>query len=1025
MELLEKRELLAADLMATHFNVLNDHVQSGVAEIEVSFRNQGDVAADAFEAHIVWSPNGVYGDSDDALVQASVMTVESIAAGATRTQRVDVPLDRAALNAHANAADPGGRATGTISTDVSYLFLVIDTQNVVAESDESNNFDSGRLLDIEDITYFPWDKDGNGTVTPTEAVGTIQALNTGAASSDYDGSGLVTPTEAIGTIQRLGYKRNDGPYLVSPLADRQTTEDTVDQTIDLSDVFAIIDDSELTLTVSTSNPSLVAAGVNNKTLTLAYGANEAGTSDITVTATKSNGLSVSDTFRVTVDAVNDPPVVVNPPGIITLTNGMPTRTIDLNSVFNDPEGSALSYQVVSFDAGLLTKSLSGSQLTLTGLEQKTGNTTVVIEATDVIGDTARVTIETIVDRASLPPLDSVLYAMASDQVVEFHGQNTFVLATDFDELSRVSVLSGNSTVINANDVEIVPLGNGRFRVVVRHRTDEFGLTILQFSVQDIVFADVATVVLPDPENIPTELGDTRYSYSEGITDDGTYELTRTFNDRFLAAQLENGSITPETLFNLVRPTTAKDLYAVHVVDGASATLTREVAQSSNSLARQSVNSSGDFSFSSSLNNPVYTGQVSYSVIVPVGDDLKIKQKLETPLGNPFLDNLGKEFWEGADLSKPANVINVAANTVAAIGFGSALILGAPVTLTVAAGIAFGAPILGTLLNANARTQFELDPGKFDNERELANYLNTVDVGVAIVGTAAGVGGSAAAALGLIDDVAVAGLTGYKAFVASVTNSTTYKFVDLQTSFANFVATGNSLDGNLDAAQGSAQTAEKRQELQTLFENVTFSSDRQVTEAKSVLPMVKAKSGDDSESMFSNEDVNRHEQAVALITEAGERLIEAKEAIADDTIDNSLPEIPPDAIPDDNTDERTNEATGENGDDQERITEAIKKIYDDQNPDLTSAVSVGKKLYDITKSVQAIVGQVGQLFETASGDEGDYTDNDGKTYNLNVAQSGDKERQGTPDRDVINTSYLNDVVYAFAGDDRINSLDGDD
>ncbi len=139
----------------------------------------------------------------------------------------------------------------------------------------------------------------------------------------------------------------------------------------------------------------------------------------------------------------------------------------------------------------------------------------------------------------------------------------------------------------------------------------------------------------------------------------------------------------------------------------------------------------------------------------------------------------------------------------------------------------------------------------------------------------------------------------------------------------------------------------------------------------------------------------------------------------------LPAIPPDALPNTVPQSKNSAAQGENGDRQEKINRLLQNVYQNSYPKLTSVLSAGKKLLDISKTVQSIVGQVGQLFENAANDQYAYTDHDGQTYNLYVAQRGDSARRGTAGRDIINTSYLNDEVYAFADDDRISTLEGND
>ena len=88
----------------------------------------------------------------------------------------------------------------------------------VAESDESNNSGRGQQVDLDDVTYFPWDKDGNGVVSPRETLTTIFDIGSTNAASDFDGDGRVTPLEALSVLQRIGYRRNDEVFEAAALA---------------------------------------------------------------------------------------------------------------------------------------------------------------------------------------------------------------------------------------------------------------------------------------------------------------------------------------------------------------------------------------------------------------------------------------------------------------------------------------------------------------------------------------------------------------------------------------------------------------------------------------------------------------------------------------------------------------------------------------------------------------------------------------------------------------------------------------
>ena len=129
---------------------------------------------------------------------------------------------------------------------------------------------------------------------------------------------------------------NDLPVVASALSDITPTEDDPDLDIDLGPVFHDDDpddDAAMSYAVSAnSNSTLVTTSVTGDTLTLDFQAQQYGTADnLTVTATSGVGHTVSDTFIVTIDNVNDLPVVASALSDITPTEDDPNLDIDLGT----------------------------------------------------------------------------------------------------------------------------------------------------------------------------------------------------------------------------------------------------------------------------------------------------------------------------------------------------------------------------------------------------------------------------------------------------------------------------------------------------------------------------------------------------------------------------------------------------------------------------------------------------------------------------------------------------------------------
>ena len=181
--------------------------------------------------------------------------------------------------------------------------------------------------------------DGSFTYTP-------DVDETGLDTFEYhidDGRFLSDPA----TVEIDIINANDAPEVAQTIDDVTVDEDSDPTLVSLASVFTDPDGDDVTLTAQSSDPSLVDTTIETTTLRLTYGADKNGTAEITVTATDvPGGLSVSTTFTVKVNPVDDPPAGV--PDTAT-TDGDTPVTIDVlgNDNAQDVDGDTLT--VVSVD----------------------------------------------------------------------------------------------------------------------------------------------------------------------------------------------------------------------------------------------------------------------------------------------------------------------------------------------------------------------------------------------------------------------------------------------------------------------------------------------------------------------------------------------------------------------------------------------------------------------------------------------------------------------------------------------------
>lgn len=304
---------------------------------------------------------------------------------------------------------------------------------------------------------------------------TVTANDLGASGT---GGSKIDSKSTVLTINTV----NDPPFIENPIADFTVNEDAPNNLIELfPGVFNDPDNASLTLSVAgNSNPSLVNATINGTQLTLRYLPNQNGQAVIQVSA--SDGTStVTDTFTVTVNPVNDPPFVADPIDDVVVLKDAPPQLIDLSGVFSDPDfanGDSLTLSYNDFtgnsNRSLVTGSLAGTTLSLTFTPGGSGRADLTVRATDSSGLSAIDTFSVFVNLA--PVADNLDVQTDEDVPVDIT-----ISAVDGDgtvNLSTVQVVSGsgpaNGTVVAIANGVITYLPGPNF----------FGTDSFQYTVRD-------------------------------------------------------------------------------------------------------------------------------------------------------------------------------------------------------------------------------------------------------------------------------------------------------------------------------------------------------------------------------------------------------------------------------------------------------------------------------------------------------------------------------------------------------------
>ncbi|MEQ9031364.1 MAG: malectin domain-containing carbohydrate-binding protein, partial [Aggregatilineales bacterium] len=196
---------------------------------------------------------------------------------------------------------------------------------------------------------------------------------------------------AIEILEAPVNNTNTPPTVINPIDDISVEENGTIATIDVSNVFddADLPTDTLTLSVLSTNDTLVDAVLNGTDLELTLGTDESGIAAISLKATDEAGASATDTFIVTVtppDVVNTPPTVADAINDIVQPFGTTSDNIPLTDVFTDAEQDDATLTLGILGISNLTLfdnvTVNGSTLEITYATGVSGTSNITVRATD-------------------------------------------------------------------------------------------------------------------------------------------------------------------------------------------------------------------------------------------------------------------------------------------------------------------------------------------------------------------------------------------------------------------------------------------------------------------------------------------------------------------------------------------------------------------------------------------------------------------------------------------------------------------
>ena len=247
---------------------------------------------------------------------------------------------------------------------------------------------------------------------------------------------------------------NDAPTVANAITDQIANEDTAFNFTVPVDAFADIDAGDsLTLSATLSGGSPLPTWLSFDALTNTFNGTpangEVGAINITITATDGSAATVSDTFALTVNNINDAPIVANTIGDQVVGQGNPFVLQVPVDTFVDPDvGDALTLSATLADGSPLPAWLSFDVATNTfsGAPDGTdiGDLAVVVTALDGSGSTASDVFNLRVTGANNAPVVNQLIA---DQLATEAAEFSFTIpAETFTDVDAGDSLTFNATL---------------------------------------------------------------------------------------------------------------------------------------------------------------------------------------------------------------------------------------------------------------------------------------------------------------------------------------------------------------------------------------------------------------------------------------------------------------------------------------------------------------------------------------------------------------------------------------------------
>ena len=459
-------------------------------------------------------------------------------------------------------------STNTISLDEDFISFVINTTAT----------DAAGITDFSVST-------GNGIVlvtTSADAI-TLQSLpniNGAVTLTVVVDSGFLANTQTISVVVN---PVNDRPVLMLSLNSLSLNEDF--GTFIINTTATDAEDGMLSVSVS-GQAGLVTTTITTGQITLTSIANAKGRTTLTVSASDSENLLVTDEVVVIINAVNDNPVLTLSTTNLSLNEDFGTFIINITAT--DIEDGGLPVTVTGQDASIFTVTTSTNQIMLTSVANANGIVTLTVSANDSENLSASTEVVVVVNAVNDTP--TLTFSTTQLSLNANFISQTIATAADVDDASLLLTFALSATDV----VQITTVAN---QFILNPITNAFGNTTITLAVSDDDGARSSSQIFTVRVNAPTASTTPTLALStQSITldedfgtfiinttatdaEDGTLSVTVSGQAGLLTTNATTGQITLTSIANANGTTTL----TVRATDSGNLSVTTEVVVTINAI----------------------------------------------------------------------------------------------------------------------------------------------------------------------------------------------------------------------------------------------------------------------------------------------------------------------------------------------------------------------------------------------------------------------------------------------------------